>query len=151
MSGFKFRLEPVLRLRQIQLESEQAKLQDLLSQRRRLEKSLSDIRDERTKACDFVHTTERTGGADLRALSSFTLGLAAHAKALAESINNIDQQIQSQRQALLKAERDGRCVQKLRDKRLTEWTARVQREIEATAQELWLFSHTRDKEGPKSC
>jgi hypothetical protein len=51
----------------------------------------------------------------------------------------------------LKAERDERCVQKLRDKRLAQWTARVQHEIEATAQELWLISHTRDKEGPKSC
>ncbi len=133
------------------VEAETEKIRQLLAQRQKLEKSLEAASEERTGACSFVQQAEGVRGTDLRALSSFTLGLEARTQMLSEALQRMDKQIQEQRKRLLKAEQEERSLSKLRAKQLTEWTLQANREIETTAQELWLFSHTRNREGQKSC
>jgi flagellar biosynthesis chaperone FliJ len=133
------------------VEAESEKLHQLLTQRQKLDKSLTAAADERIAACAFVEQTAGVRTADLRALSSFTLGLEVRTQTLIEALRRTDKQIEEQRKRLLKAEQDERSVSKLRAKRLTEWTLQTEREIEALAQEFWLLSHTRNPEGQKSC
>jgi flagellar biosynthesis chaperone FliJ len=151
VTRFKFRLEAALRLRRVIAEAESEKLQLLLMQRQKLEKSLAAAGEERIAARSFVQQTQGVRTADLRALSSFTIGLEARTQTLTEALRRTDTQIEEQRKRLLKAEQDERSLSKLRAKRLKEWTLQNEREIEVTAQELWLLSHTKDTEGQKSC
>ncbi len=146
MTKFKFRLEAALRLRTMRVESEKARLQDLIAHRKRLEKAIAAAREERAQASAFVHSSSEPLAGDLRALSLFTLGLETRSNTLLEAIGRLDRSIAEQQQRLLKAEQDQRCVSKLRAKRLSEWNLQAEREIEATAQELWLFSHTTNKD-----
>ncbi len=150
MTSFKFRLDAVLRLRQMQAEAETARLQELLAQSRALQKALLAAQDERLAAASFVHENKDVKTVDLRALSSFMLGLEARSKTLTDAIARVEQQILQQRKRLLKAQQAARALDKLRAKRLTEWKLASDREIEATAQELWLFAHTKNIEASNS-
>ncbi len=133
----------------MKVESEKATLRELIAQRLRVEKALTAAHDERLEAYGYVHRTLGMAGVDLRTLSSFTLGVEARVKTLSEGKAQIDGQIAVQRQAVLEAEQAQKCVEKLRVKRLEEWRVRTERELEATLQELWLFSHTTNHENSK--
>ncbi len=146
MTKFNFRLEAALRLRHMRVESETARLQDLFTQRKRLEQSLTSIREERTKASSFVQAAQPPSAGDLRALSLFTLGLEARTKTVREGLDRAEKSITEQKQRLMRAEQDERALSKLREKRLAEWESQAQREIETTSQELWLLSHTTTKD-----
>ncbi len=130
----------------MRVESETARLQDLFAQRKRLEQLLTSIREERVSASSFVQAAQAPSAGDLRALSLFTLGLEARTKTVREALSRAEKSISEQKQRLMKAEQDERSLAKLRAKRLTEWESEAQREIEITAQELWLFSHTTNKD-----
>ena len=78
MTKFSFRLDGALRIRRLRVEAERAKLQTMLAQRTRWEKSRLALLAEREQAAEFVRQSPVTGAVDLRALSSFTLGLEAH-------------------------------------------------------------------------
>ena len=145
MTHFKFRLDPALRLRHLRTESEQARLQELMAQQRRLENALAALKQERAEAADFVRSADQPVAQDLRALALFSLGLQGRERALEEGIVQMNAQIAEQKQQLLVAEREERSLSKLRDKRLAEWNVKAAREIEATAQELWLATHTTRK------
>ena len=146
MTKFTFRLEAALRLRRMRVESEIARLQDLFAQRKRLEQSLTSIRQERTEASAFVQAAQPPSAGDLRALSLFTLGLESRTKTVREGLNRAEKSIAEQKQRLMKAERDERALSNLRLERFAEWEARAQRETETTAQELWLISHTTNRD-----
>ena len=142
MTKFSFRLDGALRIRRLRVEAERAKLQTMLAQRTRWEKSRLALLAEREQAAEFVRQSPVTGAVDLRALSSFTLGLEAHARSIREAIAGIDQKIAGQRARLGQEETAQRQLEKLREKSLAEWNLQLEREIEGLAQELWLYSHT---------
>ncbi len=145
MTKFTFRLEAALRLRHLQVETEFGRLQELIAQRNRVIKSLDSVGEERAEASAFVQHAQNPQSTDLRALSLFTLGLAARTKTLEQALAQNDSFILDQKNRLLKAQQDERSLSKLREKRLAEWNLAAEREIENTAQELWLFSHTTAK------
>lgn len=146
MTKFKFRLEAPLRLRRIAAENESERLRHLLLQRQKLENSLTAAREERIAAYASIQQPDGVRSADLRALSSFLLGLEARTQILSEALGRAEKQIVEQRKRLLKAEQDERSLDKLRAKQLTTWNLQAALEIEKTAQELWLLSHTRNTE-----
>ena len=149
MTGFKFPLESALRLRHLQVENETAKLTVLNRQLQELRQSLANTQDDRKQAGAFVQGRQVIASGDLRALASFTLSLEARANSLKESLDKMERRIYDQRLLLRKAKQDERALKKLRDHRLSDWTIRFDRETETTAQELWLYSHTKDKDGAK--
>ena len=148
MTKFAFRLEAALRLRHLQVETEFSRLQELTAHRNRLVKSLTSVGEERAEASKFVQQTENPQSTDFRALSLFTLGLNARTKNLEQALAQNEGLIAEQKIRLTKAQQDERSLSKLREKRFAEWNLAAEREIENTAQELWLFSHTTSKEEP---
>ena len=146
MTKFQFRLAAVLRVREVELRVEREKLNQLVAERARLERSLASVAEERVEAHAFVRTRSDAGSTHLRALSAFLLGSDARAAALRGSIERIEQTIAGQRARVLAADRNERLLLKLREKRLAEWSAEHDRELETLAQESWLSSH---RNGPK--
>ena len=141
MKKFDFRLESVLRLRNTQLAAEQQKMQALLAQERRLRDSLQALETQRQKATSSVHAERDLSALDLRSLAAFVMGTQVQAISIRENIARQSQAIAEQRKHLLQAERNLQLLKKLREKRLTEWTAEMEREIELGAQEAWLATH----------
>lgn len=127
-------------------EAESEKLRNLMLQRQKLENSLTAAAQERIAACSSIQQPDGIRSTDLRALSSFILGIEARTQALSTALGRAENQIVEQRKRLLKIEQDERSLGKLRSKRLSEWNLQAAREIENTAQELWLLSHTRNTE-----
>ena len=142
MTKFKFRLESALRLRRLRVEAEKVKLQELIAQRDRLERSRVALLAQRADASTFVQDAPGTGWGDLRTLSSFTIGLEVHAKTILDAVTRAQSQLDLQKNRLRQAEQDELCLSKLRDRRYAEWNLQFEREIETTAQELWLCAHT---------
>ena len=140
MTKFQFRLASVLRLRQMELRMERQKLDQLLAERARLERSLASVAEERAEAHAFVRA-HPAGTTELRALSAFLLGSDARAAALRQSIQRQEEAIDGQRARVLVADRNERLLLKLRDKKLAAWRAEHDRELETLAQESWLSTH----------
>jgi len=141
MTKFQFRLDAVLRLRELELRVEREKLDQLLAERTRLERSLFSVAEERAEAHAFVRTRPDAGSTEFRALSAFLLGSDARAAALRGSIQRLEQGIAGQRARVLAADRNERLLLKLKDKKLAEWRADHDRELETLAQESWLSTH----------
>lgn len=144
MTKFHFRLASVLRLRELELAREREKLAALVAERTRLERSLASVAEERAEAHAFVRARPDAGSMEFRALSAFLLGSSARAAALRGSIERLDRAIAAQRERVLAADRNERLLVKLRDKRLAEWRAENDREMEILAQEAWLSVHWGD-------
>jgi len=142
MTAFKFRLEAALRLRRFETEQERSKLQSLIAQQQRLEKSLAALWQERDEAAEFVRSASEPVAQDVRALALFSIGLKSRARVLEDAIADLGRQVAEQKRKVLAAQRAERCLEKLREKRFAEWNLNVMHEIEATAQELWLAAHT---------
>jgi flagellar protein FliJ len=149
MTRFQFPLESALRLRKRQSELERAKYQQLQLEKTRLERALQSAQEERLEASVFVHSDRAVYSADLRALSAFAIGIETRRKTLENALGRIQYALGQQRQKLLTAEQNEKSLEKLREKRLQEWHRDFERETEITAQELWLFSHTTEKDGSK--
>jgi flagellar export protein FliJ len=141
MTKFQFRLDTVLRLRELELRVEKEKLNQMLAERTRLERSLVSVAEERAEAHAFVRTRPDAGSTEFRALSAFLLGSDARAAALRASIQRLEQVIAAQQARVLVADRNERLLLKLKEKKRAEWTAENDRELETLAQEAWLSTH----------
>src|SRR3954470_18404764 len=137
MKKFEFRLDSVLRWRDMQLQVERGKLSALLAEEANLKHNLENLRDERRSALQCL-ANEQLFSLDLRSLSSYLVGAEARATALQDQIRNRRQLVLEQRERVVQAEGNVKLLQKLRDKRQAEWKAGLEREIEANAEESWL-------------
>lgn len=138
MKRFEFRLDSVLRLRELQLERERAELQRLVGEQRRLESDLEAIRRERQQAKSFVYEQGNLENAELRTMSAFLLGLDARTGVIRGRLEEIARSVEQQRQVAIAAERKVRLLEKLRERKLEAWKHETNREIESVAQEAWL-------------
>lgn len=138
MQRFEFRLDSVLRLRELQLESENAKLQQLLGERQRLTNELEAIATERRNAKSSIYSLTNLENADLRTMSAFLLGLDARANTLRGRVQEMARSVDEQRQKVIQAERNVRLLEKLRARKFEQWKHEVDREIESIAQEAWI-------------
>jgi len=138
MKRFDFRLGAALHWREIQAESEQAKLQQLLSEKLQITMALEALGAERLEAKTRLCLNAELAGIELRIVSSFLIGIDAHAANLRKGLQEIAPSIENQRQRVIKAERNVRLLIKLRDRKLQDWKHDVSREIETVAQESWL-------------
>jgi flagellar FliJ protein len=140
MQKFNFRLASVLRLREAQLAVEQEKLQRLLSETTRLERSLSSLAEERKEALIFVQHDPAASHTEMRALSAFLLGSEARAITLREDLHRLQNRIAEQRPRVITADRNERLLLKLKEKKFAEWRRQNDLELEAVAQECWAAS-----------
>jgi flagellar biosynthesis chaperone FliJ len=138
MKSFQFRLASALRLREVQLQAEQSKLHELMAEEQRLQQSLEALQNERRDQLLLLQTAHELEATELRALSSFLVACDGRALGIRDAITRQARLIQEQRQHVLRAERNVRLLDKLRERKLQEWTLEASRQIETAAQEAWL-------------
>ena len=137
MKRLEFRLDTVLRLRELQLERERAQLLQLTGEQRRLESDLETIRRERQEAKAFLYEQGSLENAELRTMSAFLLGMDARTGVVRGRLEEIARSVEQQRQVALAAERKVRLLEKLRERKREAWKQETNREIETVAQEAW--------------
>ncbi len=138
MKRFEFRLASVLRLRQVQLEAERAKLQELVGERQRLVRELEAAATERRAAKEAVYSLTNLDNAELRTMSAFLLGVDARSAKTRVRLDEMARFIEERRQYVIRAERKVRLLEKLREGKRAEWKHEADLEIETAAQEAWL-------------
>ena len=133
MKAFKFRLERALQLRERELATEEAALEELLNRRgqmlaemKALDVSLQQARTS-IQQQQFVHpaelvSLERYNGRVDRERKEWVIKLAAH-----------DGIIEKQKVTVVEARGRVRLLEKLREKRQVEWRAEGDRELEELA------------------
>ncbi len=128
MRRFQFRLQSVLEWRLVQLDLEEAKLQVLFGERRRIDATIESLtagRIEAERAVAFAATVEAE---QLYALEAHKRYVARETARLREERTGCEKRIAAQRERVLKAERDLRLLERLKQHRWTEWETAFNRE-----------------------
>src|SRR6476469_8112165 len=120
MKKFEFRLDSVLRWRDMQLQVERGKLSALLAEEAKLKHNLENLGEERRSALQCL-AKEQLFSIDLRSSSSSLVGAAARAASLRDQIRNRRQSAGEQQGRVVQAERKLKLLLKMREKRQGEW------------------------------
>jgi flagellar FliJ protein len=144
MRRFEFRLASVLSWRQLQLEMEQARLESLFAELRRIRARLAGLEAEKDACARAVLGREAVAGAELSALEEYLKHAARRRDALLAESAACKRRIAEQRRRVLEAERNTRLLERLKERRLAEWRSENDRELEALATESFLAHWTRE-------
>jgi flagellar export protein FliJ len=143
MKSFRFPLQRVLDWRSLQLRAEEEKLaglQQKLASLMHREKALAASQSRSESAVLGMPTMQ---GSDLRALAGFQARIKNERAAIATSRAQCNAQIAEQRKRLLKARKDYRVLEQLKEKRHRTWAYQGDREVEDTAAESYISNWLR--------
>ncbi len=143
MKAFRFPLQRVLDWRNLQLRTEEEKLAGLqhkLASLLHREKALT-VAQSRSESA--VLRPPFIVGYDLRALAGFKQRVKTEQIALSVSRTRCEAQIAEQLKRLLKARKDCRVLEQLKEKRHKAWSYLGDREVEDTAAESYISSWLR--------
>lgn len=145
MAPFHFPLEKVLRWRSLELAAEGAKLERLIREQLRLQTMRADLSAEKSKMDRSLDTLPDLRGADLRAVTAYSLSLKRQADNLAALEAKCDRDLAEQRQKYRGAKQRFRLLEELRARKLEEWRQEQDRELETLATESFLANWNRDR------
>jgi len=143
MKSFQFPLQRVLDWRTLRMRTEEEKLASLQHKLAAILHRDSALTEAELKSGARLLQLIGIDGSDLRALAAFQLRMRKERTVLKAERAQCEAQISEQRQRLLKARRDCRALEQLKDKRKRTWTAQLDREIEDTAAEAYLSQWAR--------
>jgi flagellar FliJ protein len=138
MKRFLFALEGALRWRQRRLEQEESRLRSLAAERDALRERIRQIGEARRGAERELLGQASIPAEDLAALEAYRLRLARERARLEQAEADCEGRLAAQRERVLEARRDVRVIEKLRERRLAEWQAEADRELEGLAAEVFL-------------
>lgn len=145
MAQFHFSLDKVLRWRALELASEEARLEGFLREQLRLQTMRADLSTEKLNLDRSLDTLADLRGADLRAVSAYTLHLKRQAASLAGLVAKCDRDLSEQKKKYRAAKQRLRLLEELRSRKLEEWRREQDREMESLATEsflaIWNRSH----------
>jgi flagellar export protein FliJ len=142
---FKFPLQRVLDWRAIQMRTEEEKLAGLqhkLAMTIARDKALTD--SELQTETDLAKSPT-LNGMDLQRFAAFQLRVRSERASLQVSRIQCDAQIVEQLKRLLKARKEVRVLEKLREKRFESWTYLNDREVESIAAEAYISRWARSE------
>jgi len=138
MKAFRFPLDRALHLRRLQLELEQAKLQQLARDRDQLDLRATAIRSDAARTRAASTSQPQISSIELAALPGYQTGVRNRLSKLDGQKRDILKRIEDQRRVTLEAERKVKLLEQLREKRYADWSALMNREQEAFAAEAYL-------------
>ena len=141
MKKFEFRLDSALRFRQTQLQLERVKLQSLLEEQQRLTRDLHVLAEERKSAVSGLQSLPELQAFDLRSISAYLVGAEIRATQLQEQLTKRKVLANQQRERVMDAELQVRLLEKLREKKKTEWQIAFDKDLENNAAEAWLAAN----------
>src|SRR5437763_9264160 len=135
MNAFRFRLQKVLDVRQTQLEEEESRFKQQLAAQAALDREHAGWEAAGTKAEIQVRDYSPLTGFDLMALGDFRLKVKQQQKDLDVRRVECLKKVEAQQRTMLEARRRCRLLEKLKERRLAEWTSGRDRELEQLASE----------------
>lgn len=143
MKSFRFPLQRVLDWRSLQLRTEEEKLAGLQQKLASLIQRDKALTAAQSKSESAVLGSPTIKGSDLRALAGFQLRIKSERETLKVSQTQCEAQVAEQRKRLLKARKDFRVLEQLKEKRHKEWSYLGDREVEDTAAESYISNWLR--------
>lgn len=138
MKRFVFRLESVLRWRRSLFEQEQNRLHALVAERDAILLRLKELEELRQRAEQALLEAPAVTGSELAALEAYRRRLNLERARKQQELTDCEARIEAQRQRVLEAQRRVRLLERLRERRFSEWEAELNRELEALAAESYL-------------
>jgi len=138
MSVFRFRLEKVLEWRRTQLELEEANYRRHVAILAELDRRRAQLGRDQDAAERQVRAWNPVEGEDLEALEEFRGYIRRREVEMTIPRREAARRVEAQRTVMLEARRRLRLLERLRERRLSEWVAQRDKEIEATAAESFL-------------
>lgn len=146
MKRFRFPLEAALEWREQRRAAEQARLEELSGQSRKLEDRRAAVAHDWARSQHDVLAAAEVTAQELAALSDFRRTVDQETQRLARERERMDQAIRRQQQVLLEETRRVRLLEKLKQRRLEEWLRLTERAQEREATELYLAQWGRHDE-----
>lgn len=138
MKKFTFPLERVLQWRETQVTIEEAKLEQLNVELRKIDTFEAHIRTEHAAEETAVLGARSATGADLAALEHYRKANVKQIEHLHRLRAECTRRIAAQMQEVARRRLDARLLEKLKHKRIAEWRAGFHRELEEQASEAYL-------------
>ncbi len=132
--------------RVVELEIEEGRLEQLFSERRGWDEQLLALEARRRESAGLL-AAKTLDGQQLAAFSHHRRYLEREGVRLAARHADCEKRIGAQRQRVVEAERKVRLLERLKERRLAEWTVDFDREMEALASETFLSKRARKKGG----
>ena len=143
MTAFRFRLEKALEWRRTQFEIEEAAYQRELAALAAVEHAQVELEAAGAQAEVQIRDWKDVSGADLAALGGFRRGMEVRKTELVALRADAARKVMVRQATMLAAKKLYRLLERLREKRLQEWLAAEQRELEAVASESYLAGYCR--------
>ena len=139
MARFVFKLQAVLRQRELIEDTRQREFAVVQAKYAELEAQLRAMDEEMKSATEDLRRNHLIGPIDLAYLTAhrrFTLAMQKRALAHAERMAVAKQAVDAARAKLVEAARDRKAMEKLRETRLAAWTADQNRKEQAATDEI---------------
>jgi flagellar export protein FliJ len=147
MQRFQFRLDRVLEFRRHQCTIEEGRLGVCLLQVQAVERKMEQLQAERTAIDHELLTRSGIPAADFLNLGRYRLRAAKEEAELVEERRRKLQAVTEQRTKVQKAQQRVKLLEKMRTRRLEEYTVEASRELEEAAAESymvrWSHAHRR--------
>ena len=145
MKAFQFPLEKALDWRRVQLALEEARYKQQVASLAGLDRQRAEVEASGIRAEIQVREWSPVVAGDLSALGNFRLYVKSQESEIARRRFQAAQKLAEQQKLMLEARRRCRLLERLKDRRLTEWTAGRDREVEEIAAESYLARWRRRK------
>lgn len=144
MKRFIFPLQRVLDLRQTQLAMEESRVKQQAAALAELDRQQAAAKTAVISAETEVRETPALAGSDLAALGEFRLSMQLQQKQIARRQQECGQKLAALRTVMMEARRRCLLLERLKEKRLAEWKAACNKELEELAAESYLAGWSRD-------
>ena len=138
MKSFHFPLEKALEWRRRQLELEESRVRRQVAALAELDRTRAELEATAIRAEVQVQAWMPLAGQDLASWARFREYVDRQERALAVRRAAGQHQLEEQRKVMLEARRRCRLLERLRERRLAEWRAASDRELEQFAAECYL-------------
>ena len=145
MKAFQFPLAKALDWRRIQLELEEARYKQQIASLAGLDQQRAEVEASGIRAEIQVREWSAIAAGDLSALGNFRLYIKSQESEIARRRFEAAQKLAEQQKLMLEARRRWRLLDRLKDRRLAEWTTGRDREVEQIAAESYLARWHRRK------
>jgi flagellar export protein FliJ len=138
MKKFRFPLERVTEWRRTQARIEESKLERLHAELRGLAERIQTVEYERDRAGKTLVEDGEATGLELALLDAFRKAADAEVARLENASSECRRRIDTQMNVVSEKRRDVRLLEKLKERKLRNWSVAYDREVEQQAEEAYL-------------
>jgi flagellar export protein FliJ len=150
MNAFRFPLQKVLEYHRKQLELAEVRYKQQLAVVSDLDRQRSDIEAAGTTAEIEVRQWGGIAGCDLAALGRFRTRVKSEEARIGGQRAEAEKEVAVRQEAMLQARRSAKLLERLRERRLEEWEAQRDRELDELASDSFLAQWNRREDPSRS-